>query len=243
MRFSSSSGSRQAAPAERRGEPFPPASVSTPASPGTAGPSSSSRGTVSLHVVIPAGSGTSAHVRRPQFVSPATQSLAFSWPSISNQYGTSPSGSVVVPLTANSPGCSTGANGNRTCAVMIPVPAGFGVQFSVVTYEGSNGTGTALGYGTSLPIDILPGTHQQSFGDRRGRARIALAERGSVHVQHPGEPANDADLRDCRDRSVGRDHRRLRWVREPERESARARASSIASRRIRSGRRSMTRRE
>ena len=95
------------------------------------GPASQGHGNVQFTLTIPGSATTSSsNVRRPQTVSPQTQSLTVSV-----------NGGAPQAFNATSPTC-TGTN-PITCTITVGAPYGLD-SFLIITYSGASGTGTAL---------------------------------------------------------------------------------------------------
>jgi hypothetical protein len=113
-----------------------------PAGPAGASPSSQAR----FVITVPAKT-TASTSRRPQYVSPSTQSLT-----ISVDGGTP----VTQNLTPASPNCSTSAGGLE-CTATIAAPVGSDT-FTVTTYDRTGGAGHVLSTAGTGAIAIVPGT-------------------------------------------------------------------------------------
>ncbi|MBV8490537.1 MAG: hypothetical protein JO199_08410 [Candidatus Eremiobacteraeota bacterium] len=88
---------------------------------------------------------------RGHFISPATQSVAIA-------VDTYPA--VTYNLTPTSAGCSVyGPQSYLECKVSIEAPVGPHV-FSIVTYDGLNGTGQALSSAIGIPYTVVSGSNQ-----------------------------------------------------------------------------------
>ena len=90
-----------------------------------------------LVIAVPSNSGA-ARARRPQYVSPSTQSLTVA------VNGAAPS--VTANVTPGSSGCTASSSGT-TCDVSVEAPPGQDT-FTVTLYSGTNATGSMLGTGT-----------------------------------------------------------------------------------------------
>src|ERR1035438_5273444 len=103
---------------------------------------------ITLTIKIPAApSSASAHIRRPLYVSTATQSAA-----IAVNGGTP----LVVNLAPRSSNCVAATRGGRNCHATISAPAGSDT-FSETLYASTNGTGSALSQNTTTAT-IVAGT-------------------------------------------------------------------------------------
>jgi hypothetical protein len=95
-------------------------------------------------IVIPA-KAASASSRKPEYVSPDTNSVSF--------FATGMDATQVVPLTGSN--CS-GSGGAKTCTASFLAPIGSGTM-DVKTFQSSDGSGTPLSL-NSVPITITEGT-------------------------------------------------------------------------------------
>ena len=105
-----------------------------------------------IRILVPKASGTSAHARRPAYVSPSTQSLVIDVTSQSSQ--TALTGfPQTVNLSPTSPGCTATPNGTQ-CTVSIDAPVG-SYDAALSTFDGLNATGNLLSAAQSIPFNIL----------------------------------------------------------------------------------------
>lgn len=105
----------------------------------------STSGNATFSVKIPA---RNPGARTPHYISASTQSVSFSIASVSY--------SELMPVTPDSPGCSTDSNGNRTCVLNANVPAGENQTLLVKTFASTDGTGTPLSQ-NSIVISVASG--------------------------------------------------------------------------------------
>lgn len=103
-----------------------------------------SSGTLAFTIAIPAATAASATTRRPAYVSPATNSVAFQVGSGTPQ---------VVAVTPGSAACPL-VSGFYTCTADVSAAAGSGQHLTVTTYASTNGTGTALSTNT-LVVNVI----------------------------------------------------------------------------------------
>jgi len=111
--------------------------------------------TVTFAVRVPSSSATAANRIRPQYVSPNTQSVAFTLVSFD---GTPSNTTTVVALTG---GNCTGSGTSKVCTISSTAPVGADV-YSVATYTATNGTGTPLSIDPALNVNIVSGTNTVS---------------------------------------------------------------------------------
>jgi len=117
-----------------------------PSTSGSAGTSSNATGKATLTIRIPVKPAASAAKRNPKYVSPSTNSIAFS------VGGLTP---IVVPLTLGSSSCPL-ASGYYTCTAQAYLPAGTNETLEVATYASTDGSGTPLAMNT-IPETITAG--------------------------------------------------------------------------------------
>lgn len=140
--------------------------------------------TATVSIVLPVRTPSSTG-RSTRFISPAAGSITISVYSVD---GVVQSGAQtqVVPLASGGPSCSS-VGGATTCTASIAIPSGSDV-FSVASYTSTNGTGTPLGTGLSVPQTIYANSAN----------RVTLALNGIIAnlyvfpgVSHfvPGTPA------------------------------------------------------
>ena len=106
--------------------------------------------TATVSIVLPVRTASSTG-RLTRFISPAAGSIAISVYSVD---GVVQSGAPrqIVSLASSGPTCSS-SGGATTCTASITIPSGSDV-FSVASYASTNGTGTLLGSGHSVPQTI-----------------------------------------------------------------------------------------
>ena len=108
---------------------------------------SASKSRASFVITVPKASPTPLSVRRPAYVSPATQSMK-----ISVLQGSTSVLSQTVGLTATSSGC-TSSLANITCTLTLNLNAG-SYTASITTYDGANGTGNALSTAQNVSFTV-----------------------------------------------------------------------------------------
>jgi hypothetical protein len=106
---------------------------------------SQAKGSVTISIPTSGGSGSSAKVRYPQFVSPNASSVALS---------INGGAATLFDVSSASPLCVTAA-GTRNCTLSFGAPAGSDT-FAFSIYAGPNGTGTQLASATTTQ-QIGPG--------------------------------------------------------------------------------------
>ncbi len=116
----------------------------------------SATATVTFAVRVPSSSATSANRIRPQYVSAATQSVAFTL--VSFDGGTASNTTTVVPLTGTN---CTGSGTSKVCTVSSTAPVGTDV-YSVATYSSTTGSGTPLSIDPTLNVNIVSGANAVS---------------------------------------------------------------------------------
>ena len=122
-----------------------------PARAGLPLPAAHGTGTASFVVAIPkkAASTTSAAGTRPQYVSPATQSITIVLAGPTAY-------SATANLTVSSTGC-TSSLASTTCTLTIPGLAPGGYTATLRTYDGANGTGNALSAAQAIAFTVAAG--------------------------------------------------------------------------------------
>jgi sugar lactone lactonase YvrE len=139
----------------------PVASASPPAGAGN------SESSVRFQVRVPPAQGAST--RRPQFVSPGTQSLGIVE---QDQVSSSPRAAVYVDVST----CPS-VSGVVTCTVDVPAAAGLDT-FTVTSYSGTSGSGSVLGTG-SIQVQVVFGaTPVQSITVNGEVAKVVFAPLG-----------------------------------------------------------------
>ena len=115
---------------------------------------SNSKGIVAVTIEIPARKSASSNRRRPQYVSPSTESLALTI----SQSGT-PVLQEAVSLVTSSPNCTTSV-GATTCTLAFPLAPGSYLG-TISTYDGAivggATTGHLLSQGQSLALTVVGG--------------------------------------------------------------------------------------
>jgi hypothetical protein len=158
----------------------------TPA-PGAA--KASGTGELAFSIVIPKAATSTSTARRPAYVSPSTQSVAF-------QIGSS--APQVVALTPGSAACPSSGPG-YTCTVDLSVPAGNGETLSVTTYASTNGSGTALSQNTLVvnivadqnnPVNVTLNGVAASLGLNAAPASVTEGTASTVNVTWSAQDAN-----------------------------------------------------
>jgi hypothetical protein len=138
----------------------PPVAALPPSPPagGNAAPS------VSFQIRVAQASSSSA--RRPQFISPGTESIGIV---VLDQGAASPRPAVYVDIST----CPT-VSGVVTCTVSVPAGAGLDT-FTVTSYSGTGGAGSVLGSG-SIQIQVIFGqTPAQSIAVNGQVAKVVFA--------------------------------------------------------------------
>jgi hypothetical protein len=124
----------------------------------TAGPpvasSSATKGQAQFLITIPHATSGAASARRPQYVSPATQSISVN---ITGTSGTAnPAGfPQTANLTPTSTGCSTSL-ANTQCTLVFSLNPGT-YAATIATYDQTGGTGNLLSGAQAVPFSVLGG--------------------------------------------------------------------------------------
>jgi hypothetical protein len=134
--------------------------VPNPEPAGTAAPLKSTN----VSITIPSARQASSFSRRAAYVSSATNSMVIS-----------PQGqsSIIVPLTASSPGCSSAAGG-RQCNVAISLPVGT-YAIGIALYGSSDGTGSPLALTSSVQTIAANALNKLAFTLNAVLSRISVA--------------------------------------------------------------------
>jgi hypothetical protein len=120
---------------------------------GSTGPSGPATAAVPFSITIPQASAI-AKMRRPAFISPATQSIAVTVYPAGTAEPTTPTLSANV--VAGSNGCALNAAGTAlTCTLSVTAPIGSD-SFAIKTFAGQNGTGAVLA-NANLPVTVTSG--------------------------------------------------------------------------------------
>ena len=120
---------------------------------GTFSPAQSA--SIVFRVRIPSPAPAS-NARGPQYVSAATQSVAFT---LTSYDGTTENQTTVVSLV---PGTNcTGSGSSTVCTASSTAPVGSDV-YSIATYQAANGSGTPLSLNDSVPVTIVTGSNALS---------------------------------------------------------------------------------
>jgi hypothetical protein len=110
--------------------------------PGTAPGNTAAMSSAVFKLSIPLRTAPSSTARKPQYISPNTQSMTIA---VGPQGG--PAGpQVVANLTTSDPSCTQAGN-TLTCAIAAAAPVGTDT-FTIITYAGQNGTGSVLSSAT-----------------------------------------------------------------------------------------------
>ena len=109
-----------------------------------------------FRVRIPA-TAPAPSARGPQYVSAATQSVAFS---LINYDGNVESGQTTVVSLVPGTNC-TGSGSSTVCTASATAPVGSDV-YSIATYQAANGSGTPLSLNDSVPVTIVAGSNALS---------------------------------------------------------------------------------
>jgi hypothetical protein len=116
--------------------------------------SSAAKGQAQFLITIPHATGGAASARRPQYVSPATQSISVN---ITGTSGTAnPAGfPQTANLTPTSAGCSTSL-ANTQCTLAFSLNPGT-YAATITTYDQSGATGNELSAAQAVPFTVLGG--------------------------------------------------------------------------------------
>ena len=109
--------------------------------------------TATLKITIPRGAAASARKRRPNYVSPATNSLTIA------QNGGAP---TTIALTATSSDCSA-TSGALVCSLQFPVAPGMNQSFTVKTFASIDGSGTPLSLQTIIATIVANQANSLNF--------------------------------------------------------------------------------
>jgi len=125
-----------------------------PAAPVGAPSSHDATGTVQLILGVPQ-SAASARLRRPKYLSPATQSVTID---VTPQGSSTPVSGYpqTVSLTTTATGCSS-TLASVQCTLTLTLSAG-AYDTTLTTYDGSGGTGNVLSAAQSVPFSVIAGT-------------------------------------------------------------------------------------
>ena len=127
-----------------------------PGSPSTSQQAANRTASATIQIVVPLAGRTGATVsRKPQYVSPNTQSLGVT---LTANNGTAipvaQQQRQVINISSTSSQC-TASGGTLTCTATIVVPVGDD-SFSVVAYDGANGYGNILSQNQTVTATIAP---------------------------------------------------------------------------------------
>ena len=144
-------GGGGSSPAPSGPNPASPVTATAPAATATPGtvPQGTARATFSI--TVPKTS-TSSSRRAPRYVPSGTQSIKFTLIKSDNGSAVTPSVSPVYPLTAATPGCTSGPNG-LSCTIQITAPVGTNIYVADV-YGTTDGSGPKFGSG-SVKLTVL----------------------------------------------------------------------------------------
>jgi hypothetical protein len=118
-----------------------------------AGPAASKHALATFTIKIPNAVSAQGAARRPNYISPNTQSASIQLVSVNGT--ASKQAATVVALTPGSPNCSS-STGTLVCTASVPAPAGSDV-FSLTLFSAANAGGSQLSSGT-VTATIVAGT-------------------------------------------------------------------------------------